>query len=306
MGAVAGFDFPFWSNVSKCRCGYDEMRTIMGLWDLPPTDVRSLLREERAALLALLNDLDLSAWDRPTVCPDWSVKDVVLHILDDDLGWLSRGRDGDRSGSLTGFADHKSFIAALNDKNHRWVETNRVLSPRVISTLLGVAGTEMDAYWASMDLMAEGRVAWASPDPVPLWFDIAQDLTERWVHQQQIRDAVDRPGVRDKGFLGPVLRTFLWALPLHYAPLTGPDADLAIHLSGAGGGSWRLQRRRGQWDLVELNLVGTIEPPDATVELDTNSAWRMLTGAPFDHGRVMQSGDPELVSHFAGARGILM
>ncbi|WP_181383671.1 maleylpyruvate isomerase N-terminal domain-containing protein [Streptomyces sp. NWU339] len=278
----------------------------MGLWELPPVDVRSLLREERVALLALLNDLDLSAWDRPTVCPGWSVKDVVLHILDDDLGWLSRGRDGDRSGLLTGFADHNSFITALNNKNQRWVEATCALSPRVIRTLLGVAGTEMDAYWASMDLMAEGRVAWASPDPVPLWFDIAQDLTERWVHQQQIRDAVDRPGVRDERFLGPVLRTFLWALPLHYAPRTGPDANLAIHLSGAGGGSWRLHRRQGQWDLVELDPASTIHAPDATVRLDTNSAWRLLTGAPFDHDRLVLSGDPDLANHFAAARGILM
>ncbi|MFD9462428.1 maleylpyruvate isomerase N-terminal domain-containing protein [Streptomyces sp. NPDC060027] len=278
----------------------------MGLWDLPPTDVRSLLREERAALLALLDDLDPSAWDRPTVCPGWSVKDVALHILDDDLGWLSRGRDGDQSGLLTGLTDHESFIVALNDKNQRWVETTRVLSPRVISTLLDVAGTEMDGYWTSMDLMAEGRVAWASPDPVPLWFDIAQDFTERWVHQQQIRDAVDRPGVRDERFLGPVLRTFLWALPLHYAPLTGTDAEVAIQLSGAGGGSWRLQRRQGRWDLVELDPASAMELPHATIELDTDSAWRLLTGAPFDLGRLVLSGDPDLVSHFAGARGILM
>lgn len=279
----------------------------MGLWDVPPVDVRPLLRAERAELSALLSDLDASAWNQPTVCPGWSVKDVALHILDDDLGWLSRGRDGDRSGLLTGFTDHKSFISALNGKNQRWVETTRVLSPRVIGTLLGVAGAEMDAYWASMDLMAEGRVAWASPDPVPLWFDIAQDLTERWVHQQQIRDAVERPGAHGERFLGPVVRTFLWALPLHYAPLTGPDTDLALHLTGPGGGSWRLRRRCDEWDLTESDAVVTPDvPASGTVETDTDSAWRLLTGAPFERSHLILSGDPELVGHFEGARGILM
>ena len=280
---------------------------VMGLWDVSPVDVRSLLREERAELLALLDDLDSTAWNRPTVCQGWSVKDVALHILDDDLGWLSRGRDGDRSGLLTGFADHASFIAALNGKNQRWIETTRVLSPRVISTLLDVAGTEMDAYWASMELMAKGHVAWASPGPVPLWFDIAQDLTERWVHQQQIRDATERPGARDDRFLGPVLRTFLWALPLHYAPLTGPDTGLAIHLTGPGGGSWHLQRRGGQWDLTELDTASALGvPANGTVQTDTDSAWRLLTGAPFERGRLVFSGDPDLVGHIEGARGILM
>jgi uncharacterized protein (TIGR03083 family) len=279
----------------------------MGLWDMPLTDVRPLLREERAELLALLDELDSSAWARPTVCPGWTVKDVALHILDDDLGWLSRGRDGDRSGLLAGFTDHESFIAALNSKSQRWVETTRVLSPRVIGTLLKTAGAEMDAYWASMDLMAQGHVAWAGPDPVPLWFDIAQDLTERWVHQQQIRDAVGRPGLCGDRFLGPVLRAFLWALPLHYAPLTGPDADLAIRLTGAGGGTWCLQRRGARWDLVESGTASSAGvPPDGAVETDTDSAWRLLTGAPFDRGRLVLSGNPDLVDHFAGARGILM
>src|SRR5262249_24295032 len=74
---------------SRGRSGAE---TRMGLWELPPLDVRSLLQAERAALLTLLGELDPTAWAKPTVCPDWSVKDVALHILDDDLGWLSRGR----------------------------------------------------------------------------------------------------------------------------------------------------------------------------------------------------------------------
>jgi hypothetical protein len=45
--------------------------------------------------------------------------------------------------------------------------------------LLEWAGCEMDAYYATMDLAAEGRVAWASEGPVPVWFDVAQHLTER-------------------------------------------------------------------------------------------------------------------------------
>ena len=35
-------------------------------------------------------------------------------------------------------------------------------------------------------------MSWAGDGPVPLWFDIAQDLTERWVHQMQMREAVGR------------------------------------------------------------------------------------------------------------------
>ncbi len=54
----------------------------------------------------------------PSAAPHWTVKDLVLHLLDDDLGWISRGRDGDRSGLLP-MDDHESFVAALAAKNEQ-------------------------------------------------------------------------------------------------------------------------------------------------------------------------------------------
>jgi hypothetical protein len=36
-------------------------------------------------------------------------------------------------------------------------------------------------------------VSWAGEEQSPMWFDVARELTERWHHQQQIRDAVGRP-----------------------------------------------------------------------------------------------------------------
>lgn len=74
----------------------------MSLWDVPPMDIRPHLRAERVALLELLEGLAPDQWNAPTVCPGWSVKDVALHLVDDDLGWLSRGRDQDLSGLLAG------------------------------------------------------------------------------------------------------------------------------------------------------------------------------------------------------------
>jgi hypothetical protein len=46
-------------------------------------------------------------------------------------------------------------------------------------------------------------VSWAGPDTSPAWLDIARDYTEFWVHQQQIRDAVDRPGADRPQLLHP-------------------------------------------------------------------------------------------------------
>ncbi len=47
---------------------------------------------------------------------------------------------------------------------------------------------------------------------MPLWFDLAREFTERWVHYQQIREAT-RPAGHDHqqdDYLPLVLRTFIW------------------------------------------------------------------------------------------------
>lgn len=111
----------------------------MDLWSVPPRDVRPVLREERAELLQLLPGLDRAQWLAPTAAPGWTAKDVALHLLDDDLGVLSRGRDGDHSGRLA-MDDHDTFVRALAAKNQRWVDGAQGLSRDVVVGLLAWAG----------------------------------------------------------------------------------------------------------------------------------------------------------------------
>src|SRR5688500_19297292 len=60
-----------------------------------------------------------------------------------------------------------------------------------------VAGEEWSGFVQSVDIGAMGdSIGWAGPDPAPVWLDIAREFTERWVHQQHIRDAADRKSTR--------------------------------------------------------------------------------------------------------------
>ncbi|MEO6056721.1 MAG: maleylpyruvate isomerase N-terminal domain-containing protein, partial [Gemmatimonadales bacterium] len=61
---------------------------------LAPVLVLDRLRPLHAELLRLLRGLTADDWHRPTVCALWSVRDVVAHLLDDDLRRLSFHRDG--------------------------------------------------------------------------------------------------------------------------------------------------------------------------------------------------------------------
>jgi hypothetical protein len=86
-------------------------------------------------------------------------------------------------------------VAFLDRLNQTWVEATRRISPRLLCELVAFTGEAAWRYLASLDPLAlEGRVSWVGPDPVPNWLDVAREYTERWTHQQQIRDAVGMPG----------------------------------------------------------------------------------------------------------------
>jgi hypothetical protein len=69
---------------------------------LEPVLVVDLFPLERQSLLQLLAQLDEEEWQQPTVCADWTVKDVVLHLLGDDIGFLSSKRDAFDSLAIAG------------------------------------------------------------------------------------------------------------------------------------------------------------------------------------------------------------
>ncbi|MBS4753404.1 maleylpyruvate isomerase family mycothiol-dependent enzyme [Nocardioides sp. zg-ZUI104] len=47
---------------------------------------------ERAALAALLHDLDEAAWSHETLCPGWTVHDVATHVIaTPQIGWREVG-----------------------------------------------------------------------------------------------------------------------------------------------------------------------------------------------------------------------
>src|SRR5438128_603947 len=135
------------------RCGSGGLLAVrqtsaMSLWEEQVRDVRPLATDERERLLAFLADLADDEWLAPTAAPGWTVKDLALHLLDDDLSWLSRERDGDLSG-LVDMSDRAAFPRLLAEKNQRWVDAAGGISGRVITGLLRWSGEQVDAFHAS-------------------------------------------------------------------------------------------------------------------------------------------------------------
>lgn len=238
-----------------------------------PIIVVDLFPEVLAELLALLFELTVEDWVRPTACSSWSVKDVALHLLGDDVHILSSQRD--EHAPAASIANWEELVRFVNAQNALWVQATRRMSPRVLTELLRFTGGQVYEYFESLDpYSVGGPVSWVGPDPAPVWLDLAREYTERWLHQQHIRDAVGRSGLKQRRYFAPVLDAFMRALPRTYKEIDAADGTLvAVTVSGESGGKWFLKREGKGWNLH----VGVVDEPDAKVVVDEDVAWRIFT-----------------------------
>jgi uncharacterized protein (TIGR03083 family) len=238
----------------------------------PLIDVRGLFAKERSAFLELLGGVGVGDWDRATVCPGWTVKDVTAHVLHDDLRRLAGMRDGHQGPPPEAGEPLADFSRRVNQE---WVAAARCLSTRQLVELLTLTGGQVARMWQQQDLQADGTaVSWAGLDASPVWLDAAREFTEYWTHQQQVRDATSRPGLTGREFLAPVLETFLRALPF-----TLRDADAAlgaqvqVTITGDAPMRWVATREGRGWWLDR----GAAARPLALIEADGDTIWRLCT-----------------------------
>jgi uncharacterized protein (TIGR03083 family) len=158
-----------------------------------PIHVVELFPPLSRELLKILRALQPADWDLPTICSPWTVKDVAAHLLGGNLGrlWMEKASNP----SDAALRDYDKLVSLINRENEVWVQAARRISPEILIEFLDLTDRRLYEHFRNLDpnALAVISVAWAGEDLAPHWFDIAREYTEKWLHQQHIREAVDLP-----------------------------------------------------------------------------------------------------------------
>jgi uncharacterized protein (TIGR03083 family) len=227
-------------------------------------------------LIDLLRSLRPEDWYKQTTAPKWLVKDVAAHLLDTNM------RDIAAANNYTGtppqnINSYQDLVDYLNELNAVWVKAMDRVSPQQLIDLLESTGPGYHQYLESLPLFEKARyaVSWAGEEESENWFHIAREYTEKWHHQQQIRDAVGKPGIMHRELFYPCIDTFMRALPHTYRDVTATDKTLAkITVSTDAGGDWYIQYQSGKWVMIGNAEAGI---PDASVTLTPDTSWKLFT-----------------------------
>jgi len=234
-----------------------------------------LLRHVDAKLIELLRDLRPEEWDLQTLAPAWKVRDVAAHLLDTALRKLSLVRDRCFV-EKPQIRSEQDVIDLVNRLNREGVAVYRRLSPAVLIGLMQAACAESADFHESLDPFGPAvfNVSWAGESTSLNWFDTARELTERWHHQQQIRDATNRPGIMTPELYHPVLDCFVRGCPYAFRDLDSPvGTTTQLDISGDCGGTWLLLKNNQGWTFASSS--GT--PPAARAVIPQQIAWRVFT-----------------------------
>ena len=207
-----------------------------------------------ADFIDLVTPLSQEEWDAPTALPGWSVGDVVAHV-----GWIEGMLIGeidpphepDWSSLPHAVTDFGKVTEVPVDLRRSWTR-EAVLVELADRIARRTAELESGPRDATIEVMGPlGRA--------PLGRVLRMRTLDTWVHEQDIRDALDRPGHLDSLGAQATASQLLPGLGKVWAKLAGaqPGQVLDVRITGPGidGGAIVTVGDDGRARVVEEHLL---------------------------------------------------
>jgi uncharacterized protein (TIGR03083 family) len=246
----------------------------------------AVLDEQFDAILALTGDLDDGDWDRPTACPGWSVKDNVSHVVGTESMLL--GRDNPEVDLPDDLAHVRNDIGRFNEA---WVQWYRPRPPADVVADLRQVIDERRRALAGMDQAAFDQESFtpAGPDTYGRFMRIR--VMDMWTHEQDIREAVGRPGHLDGRAPATALDEVSAALGYVVGKKAAAPAGSTVRIELTGPIARRIDIEVSDRARVVDALVGE---PTTTLRVPGDHFMRLVAGRGADPGKVAVEGDAAL------------
>jgi uncharacterized protein (TIGR03083 family) len=234
------------------------------------------LDEEWDALVALAVDMDAADWQQSTDCPGWTVKDIYAHIIGTESMLLGRPTpDVDLPPNLPHVRNDMGRF------NETWVLSYSDRSGAELLGDLGEVVTERRAALAQKDQAAFDALAWtpAGEDTYGRYMRIR--VMDQWFHEQDVREAIGRPGHLDGLAPQVVLDEITAAIGYVVGKKAGLPSGTTARIDLKGAMSHR-------WDVEVSDKARVVDwmagEPDLTVTMPGATFCRVVGGRrPWDH-----------------------
>jgi uncharacterized protein (TIGR03083 family) len=156
-------------------------------------------------IATVCEDLTPDQWDTATECPGWTVRDNVAHMIGTERMLL--GDQPAPDAVEAGDAPHvRNEIGAANE---RWIATYRGWDgAAMLDEFRTVTGRRLEEL-RSMPTAAWDREGFTPEGPGPYRQFMEIRVFDCWYHDQDVREALDRPGYLD----GPVADLSVGRIP---------------------------------------------------------------------------------------------
>jgi uncharacterized protein (TIGR03084 family) len=238
-------------------------------------DVFSSLKAQTDRLDAILDGLDDDQWSAPSLCPGWSVCDVVLHLAQTEEGVAATIEGSDMVIPSEGASN-------IDEAMEHWVRAERGASPEDVHARWNEARTK--ALEALRVADPGTPLTWAAAPLRPKTLATTR-LSEHWIHTMDIAEplGIDNPDTDDISHLAWLaVKTIPYAFaragrddpPTVRAALVGPSGDrwsygpdqAACTIAGPASEFVRVAARRIS-PAEATGLTGTGEKADDVLEL---------------------------------------
>lgn len=267
-----------------------------------------LFSELTDKLIVLLEGMDKEQWNNPTCYPSWRVRDIVAHLIQTSIGRLSIQRDAySNHGEFDREPSFEDLSNIIDSTNSNWSALFSTVSPPILLDFIKTSEKQLADFILTQDLHSKAlyAVSWAGESESENWFDLGRDYTERWHHQQQIREAVGAESLTEKRYLAPVLQLFMYSVPFWYESVRAEEGTtISIVITGDSGGRWLLSRQNSQWMIEE-----SAEKSLNSISISEDTAWRFFTRSlPVESlkNKIQLNGDQELLRNFHNVRAIMI